>query len=211
MKKAFKLSFLALSICSLLAGCAKSETPNSEKENLTTSLGNEVEETLSKKSDPFEIKVIRNGRVVALEEDFLEFGSLNDNDIIEIDAPYQYIIVNLFEEIGDVMLFSPTGQFSFQVPSGTKKNMYGNIFAKAKNTFEVRKATIEEIKNTKNLALNPFDIMFKDEVLPYNNSSFTGQANLENDSPAVKLNEVRTFPHAYSNRVTRNEVGFYAS
>ena len=132
---------------------------------------------------------------------------LKAGDVIEIQSDYQYINVNLFDAIGEQLIYSPSGQFTFQIPSTAAQVTYASgTFAGTSHTFTAGVASKEEIiKADRNLAVNAYDYMYIDEK--NDQSKGLGELGLE-ESKA--LSQVAAFPHAYANRVTRNEVGFYA-
>lgn len=138
---------------------------------------------------------------------------LEPEDMIEITSDYTYITLSWFDNVDPVVLYSPTGRFIFQVPDAPTSNVpqpydYDATFKKASQHIEAHVSTAEEIATTRNLAVNPYDYVYANEVGNY--TATTEQ--LINESPCLPdgTDELLTYPHAYANRVTENKPIFQA-
>ena len=65
----------------------------------------------------------------------------------------------------------------------------------------MKTAAESELKEYRNLCLNPFDYRLACEVVDPDAPEWSNPT----DSKAIELGEVKAYPHAYANRVTRNE------
>lgn len=158
-------------------------------------------------SDDISIKLIRGKNVLAEDNGSLVFNeAVKAGDIIEIQSDYKYFTINLFDKLGEQLIYSPSGQFTFQIPSS--ETIYeSGTFGGSSHTFTAAKATNSEISERRNLALNPYDYMYVDEI---NDQTAADNAMDKNLTESAALEQVTAYPHAYANRVTRNEEGFYA-
>ncbi len=157
------------------------------------------------------IKLIRGREVLSSSKNELNYsGSLNVNDVIEVTSDYQYLVIDLFDGLGEQLLYSPSGNFVFQIPSTTIQKTYPTgVFSGNNFHFEARVASDKEVtsKTVRNLASNPYDFMYADEINDQEANDLSGHLT---DSTAVYEGEVATYPHAYANRVTRNNAQFFA-
>lgn len=175
-----------------------------------TPYGNQTTTSVVKNpSMDVKIKLIRGKNVLDTATDELRYNkALQAGDIIELESDYCYLNVNLFENLGEQLIYSPTGQFTFQVPSSALQATYpSGTFSGSNHVFTASVAADSSLKNESNLALNAYDYMYVDEV---NDQTVTSMAATLKDSAAETLKQVTAYPHAYANRVTRNEVGFFA-
>ena len=110
------------------------------------------------------IKLIRGREVLSSSKNELNYsGSLNVNDVIEVTSDYQYLVIDLFDGLGEQLLYSPSGNFVFQIPSTTIQKTYPTgVFSGNNFHFEARVASDKEVtsKTVRNLASNPYDFMY---------------------------------------------------
>ena len=204
--------FIGVIIASFcLTGCGnKRQDPINNDDFTVTDLGNKI--VLREKENPqdqVEISLLREKNVLAQGFDSLSYANkVNAGDIIQIKSDYKYVLVDLFEGFEPALLYLPHGDFAFKVPSSTENVIYPtSMFAKTTNTFVAHKASQQEIEQySESLSYNPYDFMRNDEV---NNQDVASLTSLK-DSVSFDNDEIGAYPHAYANRVTRNEVGFYA-
>lgn len=201
------MASLLVAIC-LLAAC----TPKDDKKHTIseTPYGNIT--TTGEVTNPSEdvtITLIRGRNVVDTGIGKLTYdGALQAGDVIEIAADYSYINVDLFPNLGSALVYSPSGQFTFQVPSVASQAVYETgTFAGTSHEFSASVATASEIAKSRNLAVNPYDYMYIDEK---NDANADTLSEVTLNSVAVESGQVTVYPHAYANRITRNEVDFYA-
>lgn len=210
----FKKTVSVLLATAVAAPCLLSMTAcagkNTGKQD-TTAYGNKtITAAVKKPKNDVTITLIRGKNVLKTDVGSLEFNeALKAGDIIEIASDYKYINVNLFDGMGEQLIYSPSGQFTFQIPSTASQVTYAKgTFAGENHTFTASVASKEAItKADRNLALNVYDYMYIDEK---NDQTVADNAMDEELVESVALSQVAAFPHAYANRVTRNEVGFYA-
>ena len=183
-----------------------------EERVITTAYGNTktIKQVENASTDTL-IKLIRGRNVIASSENELTYSDeLNADDVIEITSDYQYLVIDLFDGLGEQLLYSPSGNFVFQIPSSTIQKTYpANTFSGSSFHFKARVASDEEVtsKTVRNLASNPYDFMYADELNNQEESDLSGHLT---DSTAVYEGEVAAYPHAYANRVTRNNAQFFA-
>ncbi|MBQ2804672.1 MAG: glycoside hydrolase family 88 protein [Clostridia bacterium] len=207
------LATIMLLTCVLATvGCKPREIDTS----VTTysAFGNEkVTDVVKNPSKDVKITLIRGKNVIDSADGCLVYeGSLQAGDIIEIHSDYCYLNVNLFEALGEHVLYSPTGQFTFQVPPTATQAIYpSGTFGGTSHEFCASVVDDEQLAEANqtpvNVTQNPYDYMFVDEK---NNATATTLPEETLDSHAVASQQVTAYPHAYANRVTRNEAGFYA-
>lgn len=208
------VSKLCLALIALLSSCSpkpnntdSAKKPDEEDKVTLTALGNR---RIQKKAQQEEclIRIIRGRKILEESEEEITDVTLQENDVIEIEASNCYISLTISGFSENVILYSPSGQFSFQIPNAAKSKMYPTDIFSHKLSIHARIAASEEIKATRNLALNPFDILYKDEKLDDNNTDTTSRQAVT-ESPSIKNGSVGFYPHAYASRVTRNEPSFY--
>ncbi|MBE7088260.1 MAG: hypothetical protein E7370_01865 [Clostridiales bacterium] len=206
--KAIALSVL-LAFSSFVAGC-NGCNPNTNYEKNYTSYGN-VQSTHKVEEASLDVSInvvakktsgTRGKNLIASGIDEVEVNGLQAGNLIYLQSDYCWIKVNLCEALGTALVYSPTGEFVFEVPSNLA-NYDSQAFASA-TKIQASVATEEEISANRNLAVNPYDFMYSLEK----NDPSLSQAPV--DSVSVEEGEVCVYPHAYANRVTRNEAGFYA-
>ena len=156
-------------------------------------------------SDKVGIRVLSRDRVVAQGEDALTFGALTYGYTVEVRSDYAYFWVQLGENLPETLLYSPEGIWSFQIPKDDTGYQPG-VFKAAQNTVKARVATADEIREKRNLALNPYDFMYAGEKGVYEAPT----EDLINNSVVEEAGDVQTYPHAYANRVTENKLIFMA-
>ncbi len=190
-----------------IAGCGKKDDAKKDK----TAYGNITNTaTVKKPSNDVTVRLIRGKNVLKEEAGELNYEeALQAGDVIEIESDYKYININLFEELGEQMVYSPTGRFTFQIPSTASQVTYkSGTFGGGSHTFTASKASDAQVaKANRNLTVNPYDYMYVDEK---NDQSAANNAMDAALTESQALEQVAAYPHAYANRVTRNEVGFYA-
>lgn len=185
------------------AGCSSDET-GPEGERGSTLYGNSTYTAdVESPSDDVRITLIRGKKVLARGENELSYSPLQAGDIVELDADRRFLSVELFKKLGEQIIYSPTGQFTFQVPALAAQSIYESGAFSSSGTIKARITSDEELRGERNLAVNAYDYPYLDEK-----TDPSGESILS--SSAVELGEVAAFPHAYANRVTRNEAGFYA-
>lgn len=125
--------------------------------------------------------------------------------VIESDSE-KFIHISWENVIKDFILYVPDGRFEFAIPEGqATRGFEPGIFEKD-NSMEIRVATADELKEYRNLCLNPLDYRVSEEVVDPDAPEWANPT----DSKAVADGLIKAFPHAYANRVTRNEGSFYA-
>ena len=207
----FLIALMSLSSCGQTSSGSfpsNSSNPPSDVEISNTAYGNLVKYSqVSNPSNDIEIKVIRDktsstrgSNVVYEGKNSLDVASFKTGDIVRIKSDYQFIKVKVLNVFDEVILFSPEGEFIFEIPSSTA---YSNDAFKS-STIICSVCDASDLKQDRNVALNPYDFMYKSEI---NNQT---SSSLPLESVAVENNEVVTYPHAYANRVTRNEQNFFA-
>lgn len=131
-----------------------------------------------------------------LPGDFLIFHS---------DSPYAW--VKLADEVTESLVYFYKNEFRFVLPLDyqTRKGFAPGLFER-RQEIRLWAASKKEISAYYNLALNPAD-----QHLPW---EMTNPAGAKYGNPihsmAVEVNEIGGFPHAFANRVTRNEGEFFA-
>ena len=192
------------------SGCKKNKREEETGIRGETAYGNKtLTDAVKNPSDEAVIKLIRGRNVIKESAGSLTYDkALQAGDIIEIESDYKYVNVKLFDSLGEQLIYSPTGRITFQIPSSGAQAVYGkDAFGGTSHAFSASKASGSEVSERRNLALNPYDFMYVDEKNDQNKSDNAMDVTLV-DSQA--LSQVSAFPHAYANRVTRNEAGFYA-
>lgn len=209
-KKALSVALATVMLSTSLLTVAACTPKEPEGKVGTTAYGNKTLTAVVKDpSKSVKIKLIRGKNVLDEAEDSLTYtGALQAGDIIEIESDYSYLNVNLFDGLGEQLVYSPSGQFTFQVPSTASQVTYeSGTFGASSHTFAASVATDGEVAAERNLTVNPYDYMYIDEK---NDQNATSMSEELLNSTAVEQGQVTVYPHAYANRVTRNEVGFYA-
>lgn len=124
---------------------------------------------------------------------------------LEVESTSEHIWVDGIK--ARALLYVPGGKFTFTVPEGEFLRAFDKEkFAKDDITISVCEATAEEIEARRDLALNPYDVQLEDEVNPFDSEDFVNPEA----SVAVTKKEVKCYPHAYANRITRHEGCFFA-
>lgn len=132
--------------------------------------------------------------------------SNNTEKIVITSDEAKYIYISWKGVMTDFIAYTPSGSFEFSIPQGEALRGFENdVFCKD-SSIEVREATDSEIYTYRNLALNPMDFRLSEEVTDPDAPEWSNPT----ESQAVKDGKTELFPHAYANRVTRNEGCFYA-
>ena len=157
------------------------------------------EAVLSPKQD-IRLRVISDGELIQEAVNRLVINKLRPGDAVVAEADYQYIWFSMscFED--ETLLFVPTGQFEFIVPDQAiayPKNAFSEDIA-----ISARIASPQDLQTARNIACNPYDFRYRAECGGPNEK-------MPSDSPVITSGELRAFPHAYANRVTRNEAIFH--
>lgn len=121
------------------------------------------------------------------------------------DLPYAW--VQLADEIPCSLVYFHKQEHRFVLPLDyqTRKGFAPGLFER-KQQIKIWKPTEEEIHAYYNLALNPAD-----QHLPWEMTNPAGpKYGNPIHSPAVEAEAIAAYPHAFANRVTRNEGEFFA-
>lgn len=178
----------------------------------STPYGNKtITDEVKDPSSDVTIRLIRGKNVLDKGVNSLSYvKALQAGDIIELSSDYRYLKINLFEKLGEQIIYTPTGRLTYQIPSSQTAYASGT-FGGTSHLFTASALSDAEVESAsndvKNLALNPYDFMYIDEK--NDQTATTMSADLKN-SETVENGETTAFPHAYANRVTRNEAGFFA-
>lgn len=196
----------------ILACCSpKSPTPSKDEKTSYSNLDNKIiRRTKQNPSNKVNISLLRDKKILDEGYDELNYeGKINAGDTIQITSEYKYVLIDFFEEYEPTLIYLPHGDFAFKIPSSTESSIYKTgTFNKNSYTFRAHVASQGEIDEyAEILTNNPYDFMRLDEV---NNQDLSVMGSDLSDSISVENDEVGAYPHAYANRVTRNEVGFYA-
>ena len=106
-----------------------------------------------------------------------------DKIVLKSSAKNVFALVQLEDAMNEEFVYFKSGEMSFDIPFGEKKNPYSpKCFTGSKHVISARVATETEIKNEKNLARNCYD----------------------------QHAEVGLYPHAHANVETRGESVFAA-
>ena len=134
-------------------------------------------------------------------------NSYSTGDILQFNVTgTEYMWVKVATNLPEYLIYAPNGVYEFPIPTGQKLKGYDAADFKGTQTISVRVAEKEDIYSYRNLALNGIDHMTESEVTNSTAALYT----LPEDSPGIEKGEVLGYPHAYANRVTRNEGAFYA-
>lgn len=118
----------------------------------------------------------------------------------------QYIWIKISDAVAESMVYIPEGTFVFPIPEGEALRGFQPGTFDGPQTVEARPASEADRKTYRNLCLNPFDYRMPSEVVDPDAPEWSNPT----DSKAIDDGEIKAFPHAYANRVTRNEGCFYA-
>jgi hypothetical protein len=163
------LRFLLICISPLVqAGIA---TAASIPPSLTVEVRNAAGASLASQADPQKVA--------------LTYGSAyQPGDAIVISAPPQdkYLFVKVDERVPEAMVYSPTAQVKFPIPLGPLSIGYDPLaFTGTNHRIEARAATLAEITEYRNVAMNSLD----------------------------QRNVSEYFPHAIASSVTRDDPMFF--
>ncbi len=157
------------------------------------------------------ISVYSEGRVAAEDTGTLIYNQAfkkNDvygGDIIRIQADYQYIKLQMLD-MPESIIYSPTGEYVFQIPATGTPNWQrpypANVFTRTSNTITASIPSAGEIAASRNLAANPYDFMYLNELNVTTATDLAASGSLPASSVSVEAGEVLAYPHAYANRIT---------
>lgn len=190
---------LCMVLAFLLIGCSAPKSTIAD----TTAITTDANLTASHA----QIYLISNECIDACGTDMLTCGEFNDGDRVYVQSDVQYFYVKI-GTLNETLVYSPSGEFEFYIPkNGAARNVYPTgTFTASSNTINVRPATDEEIAAYRNLAVNVYDFRLADEV----QSDTLPTAALKSNSVSTANGDILSFPHAYANRVTRNEDNYLA-
>ena len=144
----------------------------------------------------------------AMGDALVEFknDSYESGDSLRFITDEKYVWINLHETVKEAMLYIPDGVYNFAIPEGEGLRGFAQGTFEGEQKVTMRVANKEDLGVYRNLCLNPLDFRFPSEVVDHNAPEWSNP----NQSAAIDNGEVLGFPHAYANRVTRNEGCFYA-
>lgn len=127
-------------------------------------------------------------------------------DVLSISGPH-HLWLQVTQSVMESMVYLPDGRFTFPIPYDEEavRGFAPGAF-EGTQTVTARPAEKDDIAAYRNLALNPADRRLPEEVVDPDAPEWSNPTNSE----AVANGLVHCFPHAYANRVTRNEGCFYA-
>ncbi len=114
-------------------------------------------------------------------------------------------VCKVHSTIPEAILCMPKHRFSFEIPFGEALRGFAPGTFDGAQTVHIRKASEEELKQYRNLCFNPLDARKPIEVVDPDAPEWSNPT----DSPAIAVGEIEAYPHAYADRVTRNEGCFY--
>ena len=117
-----------------------------------------------------------------------------------------FVWICIAEGVKEALIYLPGGSYRFPIPTGEALAGFAPGTFDGAQTVTARAATQEEIHTYRNLALNPLDVRLKAEMVDPDAPEWSNPTN----SAAMEQGLVTGYPHAYANRVTRNEGCFYA-
>lgn len=139
--------------------------------SLSVEVDNSAGASLASQSDPQKVELTYNSAYQA-------------GDAIAVKAPAEdkYLIIQVDDKVPECMVYSPTAQVNFAVPSGPLLTAYDpEAFAGTSHHIKARVATAAEIATYRNVALDTID----------------------------QRNQSQYFPHAVASSVTRNDPVFF--
>lgn len=140
-------------------------------------------------------------------EVLLNIDSYNDGDRLVFKSnDSKYVWVSIHKDIAECLIYLTNSEFHFDIPTGQAKAGFAPNTFSGNQTVRMRAASDNDIHSYRNLCLNPLDYRCPSEVV---NPDAPEWSNPK-DSEAFLNGEITEFPHAYANRVTRNEGCFYA-
>lgn len=140
-------------------------------------------------------------------EVLLNIDSYNDGDRLVFKSnDSKYVWVSIHKDIAECLIYLTNSEFHFDIPTGQAKAGFAPNTFSGNQTVRMRAASDNDIHSYRNLCLNPLDYRRPSEVV---NPDAPEWSNPK-DSEAFLNGEITEFPHAYANRVTRNEGCFYA-
>lgn len=116
------------------------------------------------------------------------------------------VAVKLHDSVSEAIIYIPSGVFEFPIPEGEALRGFAPGTFDGEQTVTIRNVSADELGTYRNLCLNPLDYRLASEVVDPDAPEWSNP----NDSEAAESGEVKAFPHAYANRITRNEGCFYA-
>lgn len=126
--------------------------------------------------------------------------------VIKIVTDYKFLWLSMDGVKEKSIVYIPNRIYNFTVPYDKQLCAYKEGTFDEDIVFSVSSVTYDELKQRRNLALNPFDMQLESEINPYDSEQFVNPEG----SLAVEKLEVEAYPHIYGNRITRHEGGFYA-
>ncbi len=138
--------------------------------------------------------------------DAMILNSRNVERIVVESASEKYLHISWKNVIKDFIIYIPNGKFEFPIPDIQGRRGFEQGVFEKDNLLEIRPATRDELQSYRNLCLNPLDYRVKEEIVDPDAPDWANPT----DSSAVSEGIIEAFPHAYANRVTRNEGCFYA-
>lgn len=136
----------------------------------------------------------------------LAVAGYQPGDALVFSGP-EFMKIKVSEGVAHSIVYAPDGNFTFPIPQDDMALMgFAPGQFEGTQVVSARAATADELSAYRNLALNPVDRRYADEVVDPDAPEYG------NPTDSVRYTEgtIPYFPHAYANRVTRNEGCFYA-
>lgn len=140
------------------------------------------------------------------DEAVLNVSGYKSGDMLVFETDEKYVKINLADGVKESIVYIPEGRFEFKIPEGEALRGFAPGTFDGEQTVVIKTAAERELKEYRNLCLNPLDYRLGCEVVDPDAPEWSNPT----DSKAIELGEVKAYPHAYANRVTRNEGCFYA-
>lgn len=155
--------------------------------------------------------VDKNGNTTAAasgknEAVLISNGYCEGDKLVFKSGSEKYIKIKIHDTVKEAIIFISNGEFTFPIPEGQALRGFQSDIFRGEQTVTAAVASDTEIKQYRNLCLNPLDYRLADEVVDPDAPEWSNP----NESKAILKGEVKAFPHVYANRVTRNEGCFYA-
>ena len=144
---------------------------------------------------------------VGKTEAVLASGGYSEGDklVFESDEA-KYVKIGLHDTVKEAIVYIPSGRFEFPIPSGQALRGFERGIFEGEQTVTAKAVECDDIKEYRNLCLNPLDYRLADEIVDPDAPEWSNP----NESAAMEKGEITAYPHVYANRVTRNEGCFYA-
>ncbi len=165
MIKALKTAvslMLSLAMCTVIASCGENKNTSSAGEAAPSEIETSVSVSVYKGEEC--VATAASTKEVSLADD----TALKPNMKINVSiSGSKYVFLKMGDNLEEALIYLPEGVFEYTVPDSNAAKAYPNGVWTSDINISARIPTDEQLKEEKNLALNPYDLKAQAQYYPH--------------------------------------------